>query len=104
MLAAGLRNLSSRGPIASEFALRLCESSMTLPCMRIRRTQFSRFFFALLALAAFIRSAGAAEPPRLKLEKGDHVILIGNTLAERMQYFGNWETLLHSRFPDLQLV
>src|SRR5580700_10002073 len=41
---------------------------------------------------------------KLKLQKGDHVILIGNTLAERMQYFGHWETLLHSRFPDLELV
>ncbi len=48
--------------------------------------------------------ASAADGPKLKLEKGDRVVLIGNTLAERMQYFGNWETLLHSRFPDLELV
>lgn len=46
---------------------------------------------------------GAAEP-RLELRKGDHVVLIGNTLAERMQYFGNFETRLHARFPTLELV
>ncbi len=40
----------------------------------------------------------------LKLKHGDRLVIVGNTLAERMQYFGNWETLLHSRFPDLELV
>ena len=60
-----------------------------------------------LAAAALVTAAGRAaadEPPRLELYKGDRVILIGNTLAERMQYFGHFETLLHSRFPDLELV
>ena len=41
---------------------------------------------------------------KLELQKGDRIILIGNTLAERMQYFGNLETLLQSRFLDLNLV
>jgi len=49
-------------------------------------------------------SARAEDAPRLELRKGDRVILIGNTLAERMQYFGNFETLLQGRFPDLELV
>ncbi|MCA1684491.1 MAG: GDSL-type esterase/lipase family protein, partial [Planctomycetia bacterium] len=40
----------------------------------------------------------------LSLDKGDRIVIIGNTLAERMQYFGHFETLLHSRFPDLELV
>ena len=60
-----------------------------------------------LILGASLASsvATAAEPPaRLELNKGDRIILIGNTLAERMQYFGHFETLLHSRFPDLELV
>jgi glucose/arabinose dehydrogenase len=62
--------------------------------------------FALAAtVAAGIAARPAAdEPPKLELHKGDRVIVIGNTLAERMQYFGNWETLLQSRFPDLELV
>ena len=49
-------------------------------------------------------AASAAEPPRLELKKGDRIIIIGNTLAERMQYYGHFETLLHSRFPELELV
>ena len=61
-----------------------------------------------MALSTFWSAPGArakaADAPRLELKKGDRVILIGNTLAERMQYFGKFETLLHSRFPDLELV
>ena len=51
-----------------------------------------------------IPTVHSAEQPRLVLRKGDRVIIIGNTLAERMQYFGHFETLLHSRFPELELV
>ena len=46
----------------------------------------------------------AADAPALTLKKGDRIVIIGNTLAERMQQFGNLETLLYSRFPDLDLV
>jgi len=63
---------------------------------------------ALLALLALfgclLGRASAAEPQKLELKPGDKIVLIGNTLAERMQYFGHWETLLHSRFPQHQLV
>ena len=34
------------------------------------------------------------EGPLLELQKGDRIVLVGNTLAERMQYFGRFETLL----------
>jgi glucose/arabinose dehydrogenase len=54
--------------------------------------------------AAAMVPATAAEPTRLELHKGDRIIIIGNTLAERMQYYGHFETLLHSRFPELELV
>lgn len=52
----------------------------------------------LMSLVA-VRSASA-----LELEPGDKIVLIGNTLAERMQYYGHWETRLHARFPEHQLV
>ncbi len=64
-------------------------------------------WFALAASAApsiVPGSASAADAPKLEFKKGDRIILIGNTLAERMQYFGNLETLIQSRFPDLDLV
>jgi glucose/arabinose dehydrogenase len=57
---------------------------------------------AMLPMAS--TSARADDPTKLELKKGDRIILIGNTLAERMQYFGRFETLLQSRFPDLNLV
>ena len=64
-----------------------------------------RSAWLLLWAALFsVNSTAAADAPRVKLEKGDHVVLVGNTLAERMQYFGGFETLLHRRFPDLELV
>ena len=46
----------------------------------------------------------SSHPPTLQVEEDDHVIFIGNTLAERMQYFGHFETLLHARFPEHKLV
>lgn len=52
---------------------------------------------------AWSASLDAADGPPLKLEKGNHVLLIGNSLAERMQHFGHFETLLHSRFPEHEL-
>src|SRR5215213_7674868 len=67
----------------------------------------TRLLAALLALAMVVAFGGGtikAAEAELTLTKGNHIVLIGNTLAERMQYFGNWETLLHSRFPELELV
>lgn len=59
----------------------------------------------LCAMALGLTAPVAADDaPRLELKKGDRIILIGNTLIERMQHFPHFETLLHSRFPDLDLV
>lgn len=71
--------------------------------MRALKWPSVSFVLGCLALAAGTSSVHAEAPP-LKLSKGNHVVLIGNTLAERMQYYGNLETLLHSRFPELELV
>src|SRR5256885_393484 len=43
-------------------------------------------------------------PRFLAVNTGNCVVIVGNTLAERMQYFGHFETLLHSRFPNQELV
>jgi hypothetical protein len=48
------------------------------------------------------RLAGQASP-RLDLKRGDRIVLIGNTLAERMQHFNHFETLLLTTLPDLTL-
>jgi putative heme-binding domain-containing protein len=59
--------------------------------------------FAWVFAIILTTHALAAEPARLELRPHDHVVFVGNTLAERMQYFGNFETLLHSRFPQHEL-
>ncbi len=48
----------------------------------------------------------ALSPSQLPLEfiKGERIALVGNATAERMNLFGNFEALLHSRFPDKELV
>ena len=58
--------------------------------------------FLLSAFGWHSTTAEAAEP-KLKIEQGDHIALLGNTLADRMQHAGDFETQLQSRFPQQQL-
>jgi len=46
----------------------------------------------------------AEKSPLLEIKPHDHIVIIGNTFAERMQNAGYFETLLHSRFPEKELV
>jgi lysophospholipase L1-like esterase len=57
---------------------------------------------ALAALLASLPSTLAAQP--VTLQPGDRVVLVGNTLCERMQLFNHFETLLIARFADLNLT
>src|SRR5262249_52561085 len=49
-------------------------------------------------------SSSVAHAAPLELKKGDHICIIGNTLAERMQHYGWLETFIHARFPGNALV
>ena len=60
--------------------------------------------WTVVVLSVSGRGVVADDSTRFEPKLGDRVILIGNTLAERMQYFGHFETLLQSRFPDKNLV
>src|SRR5213595_1636215 len=64
--------------------------------------------FAGLALVLLPRpklpAAAERKPAVLTVNKGDHIAIIGNTLADRMQHDGWLETLLHARFPQHELV
>jgi hypothetical protein len=71
---------------------------------RRTRLRFPTWLLVVAVMFPASLAARAAEKPGLVLKKGDRIILIGNTLAERMQYYSHFETLLHSRFPDLELV
>src|SRR5262249_39428811 len=59
---------------------------------------------ALLTANLHLPSDEAKSPARLELQPGDHICIIGNTLADRMQHDGWLETYLHSRFPKHDLV
>src|SRR5262249_57583201 len=49
--------------------------------------------------------ADAPKPAaKLVIKPGDHICIIGNTLADRTQHDGWLETYFHSRFPKHHLV
>ena len=52
--------------------------------------------------------AGEAEPVitnlPLTLNRGDRIAMIGNTLLERSQRFGNFEAMVQTAFPEHELV
>ena len=56
-----------------------------------------------VVMAGWTTAVQAEEAP-LVLNKGDHICIIGNTLAERMQHYGWLETLIYARFPEHELV
>src|SRR5690606_26773069 len=49
-------------------------------------------------------STTARQAVGFELRPGDHVAIIGNTLAERLQYDGWLETFIHARFPEHDLT
>jgi putative heme-binding domain-containing protein len=64
-------------------------------------------YFTTAPTTPVAEAAPAADPPplaELKLEKGDHICIIGNTLADRMQHDGWVETFLYARYPQLDLT
>src|SRR5262245_25076141 len=70
----------------------------------LRRPRFA--LVVALALAAALRTAPTAgqAPAPFELRAKEHIGIIGNTLAERLQYDGWLETMLQARFPKHELV
>jgi lysophospholipase L1-like esterase len=60
--------------------------------------------WAVALVLGIFAAASASAQTRLELRAGDRVVLIGNTLAERMQQFNHFETQLATSFPDLRLT
>ncbi len=59
--------------------------------------------FCVFHVSVF-QSGAANAQQKLELNKGDHIAVIGNTLADRLQHFGHLEAILHYRFPEHNLV
>src|ERR1700712_1198771 len=66
-------------------------------------SRFSRSL-ALAAIVCAAAFAGTARAEGFDLKPGDHISIIGNTLADRMQHDGWLEAHLVSRFPEHDLV
>lgn len=58
---------------------------------------------AMLLLCLCLPAAARAQGV-LQLNPNEKIVLIGNTLAERMQYDNDWESHLHARFPKHHLT
>ncbi len=61
------------------------------------------FVHPALALVTLLTAQPPA-PTQLELKDGDRIIWIGNTLVEREQRYGYWETALHAAFPNRQFT
>ncbi len=59
---------------------------------------------ASLVLSLAILPAGWAAAVPLELKPGDHIAIVGNALADRMQHHGGLETLIYAKFPQHDLV
>ena len=69
-----------------------------------RTTNMRRRCHALTFLAAILAWPLFAQADPIEIRPGDHLSIIGNTLADRMQHDGWLETLLQARFPAYKLV
>jgi putative heme-binding domain-containing protein len=68
------------------------------------RAKFQFLTTALILLGAAPAACVFAAVPQLELNAHDRIALVGNSLAERMRLYGNFEALLHLRFPEHNLV
>ena len=60
-------------------------------------------FVTVIGLSFGLCGIVRAEAP-LVVNPGDKIVMIGNTFAERMSFFGHYETRLHARYPEHKLV
>ncbi len=61
-------------------------------------------WLSALIAALLITGGVQADEPLLKLQQGDHVVYIGNTMADRMQHHAWLETYIHALHPQHQLT
>jgi hypothetical protein len=61
-------------------------------------------FRSLVASFLAVLSAGALhaqqQPAKLELKGGDHIAIVGNALADRLQHSSWLETLIEAKFPQ----
>ncbi len=65
--------------------------------------RFSKIFVGII-IGLSLANLSSAQQPFLQFQPGDHVVYIGNTMADRMQHHGWLETYLHALHPDHKLT
>ena len=65
------------------------------PFLMMKRTLATLAFSLTAALALH-----AAAPARLEVKKDDHIAIVGNALADRMQHDGTLEAFIHKAHPQ----
>ena len=63
-----------------------------------------RHLRSLLPVIVLVAATFAHAADKLDLRPGDHIAVIGNTLADRMQHSGYFEALTYEQFPKNDLV
>ncbi|MCS6850959.1 MAG: GDSL-type esterase/lipase family protein [Gemmataceae bacterium] len=58
----------------------------------------------VVSIVGLFLLVGSTRAGILELHPGDHIGVIGNTLADRMQHHGWLETLIQARFPEHRIV
>src|SRR6056297_1777859 len=61
-------------------------------------------FWGMAILLAIMSASPVAAIDVNEVNPGDHICIIGNTLAERMQHDGWLESRIQARFPERELV
>ncbi|MDN5200945.1 HEAT repeat domain-containing protein [Fulvivirgaceae bacterium BMA10] len=69
-----------------------------------RKTYFLWVLILSGSIFASCSQQGAIKSIDLQLSPNERIVMIGNTLGERMQYFGHFETALYQNFPEHNLV
>jgi hypothetical protein len=102
----GLGHLVSRSNLALRAKTVKCSllKSVDSNLMKLRLMSQTAFRFIALTLATLAGALSAVAADKLELRKNDHVAIIGNTLADRMQHSGYFEALTYDKFPKHELV
>src|SRR5713101_8131738 len=78
-----------------------CGLTMTVNPLLQRMKRQIRPLLLVLACSAAMHAMAA---DKLELRKNDHICIIGNTLADRLQHSGWLESFIYTKFPKHDLV
>src|ERR1043166_8522585 len=97
-------NVLKRYGETAEDAIAIARLSLPVIISRFTNLRMKKHLRAVLVALVLITAFAAGAAEKLELRRGDHVAIIGNTLADRLQHSGYFETLTYDKFPKHELV